>query len=63
MRDAVNNIFLGAAGAWCLGLVAGKSISYYEPKTNGHWNEYATIKSNTYLTDDLEKYFYWMTQL
>lgn len=63
MRDAVNNIFLGAAGAWCLGLVSGKSISYYEPGVNQHWKEYATIKSNAYLTDNLNKYLYWMSEL
>ena len=63
MKNAVNNIFLGAAGAWCLGLVSGKSLSYYEPKTNNHWNEYTTIKSNAYLTDNLDKYLYWITQI
>lgn len=64
MKNAVNNIFLGAGGSWCLALVSGKSLSYYEPgNSNNHWREYTKIKSDAYITDNLQKYLYWITQI
>lgn len=64
MKNAVNNIFLGAGGSWCLALVSGKSLSYYEPgNSNNHWREYTKIKSDAYITDNFQKYLYWITQI
>jgi hypothetical protein len=63
MKEAVYNLFLGGAGSWILGLVSGKCLSYYEPGNVEHHRHYTKVKSTSYLTEDFEKYLYWMRSL
>lgn len=64
MRDANMNIMLGIGGNWFLGLVAGRSISYYEPlKEVFHQQHHKKLKSEAYLTENFDKYILWLNEL
>lgn len=59
MRDAVNNIIIGAAGCWWLAVVSGKITAYYEPNSDPHYNDFVKVKSDAYLTKNFNKFLLW----
>jgi hypothetical protein len=67
LRDAYQNIILGLGGGFCLTLVAGKILGYWQPHTHSQVTElyeYCTnFKSNMYMTRDFEKFIYWLGEL
>lgn len=67
LRDAYQNIILGLGGGFCLTLVAGKILGYWQPHAYSQVTElyeYCTnFKSNMYMTRDFEKFIYWLGEL
>jgi len=67
MKDAEYNITLGMGGGFCLTLMAGKVLGFWEederPLVTELYHRWCKVKSNAYLTIDFDKFIYWLSEL
>jgi hypothetical protein len=67
MKNAYYNITIGMGGGFCLTLLSGNVLGFWEqhasPDVAKLYNIWVTVKSNAYLTTDIDKFIYWLGEL
>ncbi len=67
MKEAKYNITIGLGGGYCLTMVSGNIIGYWEhhqaPIVTELYKQWNNTKSNMYMTDNLDKFLYWIGQI
>lgn len=67
MRDAYYNIILGLGGGFCLAMTCGRILGFWQEHKNFEVTKLYEIctklKSNMYMTRNIEKYIEWISEL